>query len=131
MKHNLLLLILLIFGTMSCKEDNEKPIQNEDSQLTVYEKNLTGHRWTLTSQTHTTPQGDVTEYVTQSCTNDDIYEMKVDKSWTYEAGVKCNPNDPQSYGGTWKIVANKFITVRTSSGYTSEMDIMELTEKSL
>jgi len=44
MKQYLLLLILLLVGTMSCKEDNEKPIQNEDPQLTVYEKNLTGHR---------------------------------------------------------------------------------------
>jgi len=39
MKQYLLLLILLKGGTMSCKEHNEKPVQNEDPPLTVYEKN--------------------------------------------------------------------------------------------
>lgn len=130
-KTNLLLIIALIFLTLSCKKDDE----------TTKKDLLSGKNWVVTALT-ITPGINIGGGVvisdlyaqTDDCTNDDISNFAASGNYTFEEGpTKCDVNDPQvSDTGTWTFNSDETILVITSSsGYVVNFKIQELTASKL
>jgi hypothetical protein len=92
---------------------------------------LTSHKWNEVAYKLTDAQGGVVSEViitdANACLKDDVSTFNKNGTWTFDPGVQCSFNI-NPYGGTWKIVGNKFTSTRDPSTQEYENVIEELTD---
>jgi hypothetical protein len=113
---------LLLFLTVSCKEDDPAPTKTDL---------LTSKPWKLIYLKLL----DI-ESQPKDCAKDDIYIFNKDKTSTQDEGpTKCNPNDPQVIAQNWSFNPDETLLTLTagtgSASFTIDKQITELTSSSL
>ncbi len=125
------LIIVNIIGLSSCKKD----------EVLSKTELLCRSSWVLTGSTFTPGiffegYGLITDYfaILAECRKDDIWDFNENGNYTLEDGAKkCDPLDPSVFDyGTWAFNSNETVIIITSNiYYTSEFNILELTEQTL
>ncbi|MBS1780449.1 MAG: lipocalin family protein [Bacteroidetes bacterium] len=114
----------------ACKKDNNSTTATPTPTPSKTPKELIVGTWAIQSVTTNDPGN---PDPMPSCAKDDILTIKADGTCTADAGAtKCDPSDPQSQNGTWKLDSYPAFELKTPSDtLQSTIKITQLDETTL